>query len=60
MHADTVDEFEKVREEMQQFARVLDARFSLLGMNHDDIKREGKCPNSINLEIAIENMKDEI
>ena len=58
------EELDKVREEMQQFARVLDNRFSHI--THDSLpkgssKSSTKSANgTIELEIGLENIRDEV
>ena len=56
------EEIEKVREEMQQFARVLDNRFSNMDPGNmpkqgSVSQRQGKT-NTIVIEMDLENLRD--
>lgn len=57
------EELEKVREEMQQFARVLDKRFSNEDISGPKLSASGRKSREqpfLQTEIAIENTRDEM
>ena len=57
------EELEKVREEMQQFARVLDKRFSNEDVSGPSLSASGRKSSGqpfLQTEIAIENTRDEM